>query len=377
MNALNNYIEFLQEYNKLLERGVKNIFVDKMLPNFIWIDDIQKLITEKLCETTLTKLFTEECNTKDIILLLKKPLKPQVDIPSEFSKKIKFNDANNKFESEFENKFESESESENENDLITFKNSEAGIRENKKIQTFISNKAIYSKLYRAYNDINNDSNIEIVLSVGLIQYSKQGRGKINGISKVNQHLFHFPLKIELLMSNEIRLSFSETQKPYVDFFFLNNTPIEKKILDNIVDKFEEEVDTNGFQYIYEERFKKIISISLPQISDNSIFEETILKPVSDRVNVDSFKFLFSPSINIKPQKPRFFDKLTEGIIDNNKNQENDAELFNLLINPPNNKHTNSCIKPNYFVEKLYKEHRENNSNLDAKKDFFSFFSSTL
>ncbi len=158
MSILNKYITFLQEYKKLLERGIKNIFAKIVTPNFIWIDDIQKLINENLCETILTELFIGEFNnTKSIIFSLYKPLKPQVNIPFEFSNKIEFNDAKNKFESE------------NENDLITFKNSDAGIEENKKIQTFISNKTIYSKLYRAFNDIKNDSNIEIVLSVALIQ----------------------------------------------------------------------------------------------------------------------------------------------------------------------------------------------------------------
>ena len=155
MNILNSYITFLQEYKKLLERGVKNIFAKTVSPSFIWIDDIQKLINENLCETTLTELFIGESdNTKSIIFSLDKPLKPEVNIPFEFSDKIEFNDSKNKFESE------------NENDLIAFKNSNAGIEESKKMQTFTSNKAIYSKLYRAFNDIKNDSNIEIVLSVG-------------------------------------------------------------------------------------------------------------------------------------------------------------------------------------------------------------------
>ncbi|MCG8761308.1 AAA family ATPase [Tenacibaculum finnmarkense] len=359
MNALNNYITFLQEYKKLLERGVKDIFIKRVSPSFIWIDDIQKLINENLCETILTNLFIEKCDSsKSIIFTLSKPLKPQINIPFEFSGAIEFNDAKNKFESE------------NENDLIAFKNSNAGIEENKKIQTFISNKAIYSKLYRVFNDIKNDSNIEIVLSVGLIQYSKQG--KTNSISKTNQHLFHFPLKIELTTSNKINLSFSNTDKPYADFFFLNNAPIEKSILNNIVDRFEEEVDTNGFQYIYEDGFKDILSEKLQQISENSIFENSILKPVSDTVNVDSFKFSFSPSINIKKQKPRFFDKLTKGIIDYNEKQENDAELFNLLIRNPNNEHTNLYVKSNYFKDDLYEEYKENNSNLTAQ-DFSVFF----
>lgn len=362
MNILNNYITFLQEYKKLLERGVKDIFAKSVSPNFIWFDDIERLINDELCESTLTELFIGEFDSaKSNILSLDKPLKPKINIPFEYSENIEFNDAKNKFESE------------NENELIAFKNSEVGIQEIQKIQRFKNNKAVYSKLYRAFNDIKNDSNIEIVLSVGLIQYSKQGRGKTNSVSKTNQHLFHFPLKIELTISNKINLSFSETDKPYADFFFLNNAPIEKGVLNNIVDRFDEEIETNGFQYIYEEKFKDLISKNLQQISENSTFQNIISKPTSDTVNVDSFKFSFSPSINIKKQKPRFFDKLTKGIIEQNENEENDAELFNLLIRNPNNEHTNSHVKPNYFIDELYEEYKENNSNLNAEQDFSVFF----
>lgn len=362
MNIINSYITFLQEYKKLLERGVKDIFAKTVAPSFIWLDEIEKLIDDNLCETTLTDFFIGEYeNNKSNILSLDKPLKPKINIPNEYLGTIEFNDAKNKFESE------------NESELIAFKNSEVGIQETNKIQRFKGNKAVYSKLYRAYNDIKNDSNIEIVLSVGLIQHSKQGSGKESSISKTNQHLFHFPLKIELTITNKINLSFSEIEKPYADFFFLNNLPIEKSALNNIVDRFEEEIETNGFQYIYDSSFKELIAKNLQQISENSTFENTITKPVSDTINIDSFKFSFSPSINIKKQKPRFFDKLTKGIIEENENDENKAELFNLLIKNPENEHTNSHVKPNYFIDELYEEHKENNSNLNAEQDFSVFF----
>ncbi|RXG29012.1 AAA family ATPase [Leeuwenhoekiella marinoflava] len=362
MNILNSYVTFLQEYKKLLERGVKDIFAKTVAPSFIWLDEIEMLIDDNLCETTLTDFFIGDYeNIKSNILSLDKPLKPEVNIPNEYIGIIEFNDAKNKFESE------------DENELISFKNSEFGTKETSKIQRYKGNKALYSKLYRAYNDIKNDSNIEIVLSVGLIQHSKQGNGKTSSISKTNQHLFHFPLKIELTITNKINLSFSEIEKPYVDFFFLNNLPIEKTALSNIVDRFEEEIETNGFQYIYDKKFKDLIAKNLQQISENSTFESIITKPLSDTVNTDSFKFTFSPSINIKKQKPRFFDKLTKGIIEENENDENSAELFNLLIRNPENAHTNSHVKPNYFIDELYEEHKENNTNLNAEQDFSVFF----
>ena len=362
MNILNSYITFLQEYKKLLERGVKDIFAKTVAPNFIWLDEIEKLVDDNLCETTLTDFFIGEYeNNGSYILSLDKPLKPTINIPNEYLGIIAFNDAKNKFESK------------NEDVLFTFKNSSIGIQEINKIQRFKDNKAVYSKLYRAYNDIKNDSNIEIVLSVGLIQYSKQGSGKTSSVSKTNQHLFHFPLKIELTITNKVNLSFSEIEKPYADFFFLNNLPIEKTLLNNIVDRFEQEIETNSFQYIYDKKFRDLVAKNLQQISENSTFENIITKPLSDLVNADSFRFSFSPSINIKKQKPRFFEKLTKGIIEKNENNENSVELFNLLIRNPENQHTNSLIKENYFIDELYREYKGNNSNLNAEEDFSVFF----
>ena len=79
MNILNNYITFLQEYKKLLERGVKDIFAKTVLPSFIWIDDIERLVNDKLCETTITDFFIGEYDSaKSIILSLDKPLKPKI-----------------------------------------------------------------------------------------------------------------------------------------------------------------------------------------------------------------------------------------------------------------------------------------------------------
>jgi len=77
MNILNSYITFLQEYKKLLERGVKDIFAKSVSPSFIWIDDIERLVKDKLCDTTINNFFIGEYdNAKPIILSLEKPLIP-------------------------------------------------------------------------------------------------------------------------------------------------------------------------------------------------------------------------------------------------------------------------------------------------------------
>lgn len=50
MNVLNQYITFLKEYKKLLERGVKDVLNSTVSSNFIWIDEIEHFIESGICE---------------------------------------------------------------------------------------------------------------------------------------------------------------------------------------------------------------------------------------------------------------------------------------------------------------------------------------
>ena len=179
--------------------------------------------------------------------------------------------------------------------------------------------------------------------------------------------------MDINSNNEIKIKFSETENPYSDFFFLNNTPIEKDILSNIVDSFEAKILEFGSDFIYEDDLKKLISKSIQKISDNSEFENSILKPQSDFYKEDFFKISFSPAINFKIKKPRFFEKLTNSIIDYNNENENDSKLLNLLIRNPEIEHNNSYPKSNYFIDDLYENHKENAKSLNAEEDFSVFF----
>lgn len=160
MNVLNQYITFLKEYKKLLERGVKDVLNSTVSSNFIWNNDIDSFIDADICESTLTEIFTPKFKKQPLILSLEKPLKLNIKIPNKFVGIIKFDEAKNKFESI------------NKEDEEEFQNSTEGKVEIEKLKKFKKNKEVYSKIYRAYNDIKNDSNLEIVLSVGFIQYSK-------------------------------------------------------------------------------------------------------------------------------------------------------------------------------------------------------------
>ena len=247
MSVINQYITFLKEYKKLLERGVKDVLSKNLSSNFVWIDDIQELVKSDICNSNLANIFSADFEQQSIIFSLAKPKKPFVKIPNDFLEIIEFDEAKNKFLSI----------NNDDEELINFQNSEKGKIEIDKIKVFEKNKSIYSKFYRAYNDIKNDSNLEIVLSLALIQFSKNNHNK--NISKVNQHLFHFPLNLDINSNNEIKIKFSESENPYSDFFFLNNTPVEKDILSNIVDSFESKVLEFGCDFIYEDDLKKLIS----------------------------------------------------------------------------------------------------------------------
>jgi very-short-patch-repair endonuclease len=361
MNVLNQYITFLKEYKKLLERGVKDVLNSTVSSNFIWIDEIENFIESGICESTLIDAFSAKFKKQPVIFSLQKPYKPNIHISNRFKGIIDFDEAKNKFENIIGD----------EEELISFQNSVEGKVEIEKLRKFKKNKETYSKLYRAYNDIKNDSNLEIVLSLGFIQYSKLNNN--GNLSKTNQHLFHFPLSLDIDSNNVVKISFSDLEHPYADFFFLNNTPIEKEVLSNIIDRFEERITELGYEYIFENEFKDLIAKSIQKISSNSEFESSIYRPESDHFREDYFKVLFSPAINIKQRKPRFFEKLTDSIIKHCDENEIEAKLFNLLVRNPESSANNSYTKPNYFKDELFETHKAKAKNLNGDDDFSVFF----
>lgn len=361
MNVLNQYITFLKEYKKLLERGVKDVLNSNISNNFIWIDEIENFIESGICESTLIDIFSSKLKKQQLVFSLQKPYKPNIQIPKRFIEIIDFDEAKNKFESIYGD----------EEELLSFQNSIEGKVELEKLKKFKKNKETYSKLYRAYNDIKNDSNLEIVLSLGFIQYSKLNNN--GNLSKTNQHLFHFPLSLDIDSNNVVKISFSDLENPYADFFFLNNTPIEKEVLSNIIDRFEERITELGYEYIFENEFKDLLSKSIQKISSNSEFENSIYRPKSDHFKEDYFKISFSPTINIKQRKPRFFEKLTDSIIKHSDDNKIEAKLFNLLVRNPESSGNNYYTKPNYFKDELFEIHKDKAKNLNGDDDFSVFF----
>jgi very-short-patch-repair endonuclease len=360
MSVLNHYITFLKEYKKLLERGVKDVLNSTVSNNFIWINEIISFVDADICESTLPE-FCQNFPHQTLIFSLKKPDKPNINIPNKFIGIVEFDEARNKFESIMGD----------EEALESFQKSSEGRAEEEKLKKFKKNKEVYSKLYRAYNDIKNDSNLEIVLSVGFIQYSKLN--STEKLTKINQHLFHFPLSLNIDTNNIVRISFSDSENPYADFFFLNNTPVEKEILINVIDRFEQKVLEMGYEYIFENDFRDLIAKFVPKISSNSQFENSILRPESDHFREDYFKISYTPSINIKQRKPRFFEKLTDSIIKYTEENQVEAKLFNLLVRNPAARGTNSYPKPNYFRDELFEEYKSKTKNLNEEEDFSVFF----
>lgn len=361
MHPLSKYITFLKEYKKLLERGVKDVLNSSISKNFIWNDNIIDFVSSGISESTLPEIFSSEFKRESVIFTIDKPRKPNFEIPKEFEGIIQFNEAKDKFESVNEN-IEEETH---------FINTESGKNELKKLENYKKSKTAYSKLYRAYNDLKNDTNLEIVLSVGLIQYAKRNRNK--KLSKTNQHLFHFPLKIEIDLNNKVKVYLNPDEQPYADFFFLNNTPIEKSVLTNIVDCFNSKTSEIGYEYLFEPLFEELISKFLQQISSNSVFEDSVFKPEKDYYKEDYFNISYAPAINIKQRKPRFFEKLTDSIVEYTEENNFKGELFNLLIRNPQNENNNTLIKSNYFKEELYRDNIDSINHLRPEEDFTAFF----
>src|SRR5690606_1147756 len=79
MNVLNQYITFLKEYKKLLERGVKDVLNSAVSSNFIWIDEIEHFIESGICESTLIDIFSSKFKKQPLIFSLQKPYKPNMD----------------------------------------------------------------------------------------------------------------------------------------------------------------------------------------------------------------------------------------------------------------------------------------------------------
>lgn len=361
MSVINKYITFLKEYKKLLERGVKDVLSKNISTNFIWVDDIEVLLESKICTTNLNDIFTKSFTKQAVVFALEKPFKPDITIPSNLILvSIKFDEAKNKFYSI----------NNDENELISFQNSDIGIQLITKIKKFEKCKKIHDKLFNAYDDLINDTNLEIVLSIGLIRHHKQNNS--SKISKTNQHLFHFPLDLSISNKNAIRISFSNSEIPYIDFSFLNSLSIVDSHLQNIISAFEREIEKFGNDFIYETKFVELIE-NLESISDNSSFENSIFKPKSELDKLDFFKVSFSPAINIKQKKPRHFEKLIDSIIDFQSQNECKSELFNLLIRNPENRYLNENQKSNYFIDELFEKQKQNLIFLNAKEDFSVFF----
>lgn len=361
MNILSQYITFLKEYKKLLERGVKDILNSNVSNNFIWLNEIEDFTTNGACESTLLDIFTSRFEGRSPLLYFKKPSKPSIKIPTSFIETIRFDELKNKFESI----------KDDEDDLLRFENSADGKNVIEELKQFNKTKEVYSKLYRAYNDIKNDTNLEFVLSLGLIQYSK--RNSNGNLSKTNQHLFHFPLLLDLDSNSNIKISLSRFEIPYADFFFLNNAPIEKEILSNIIATFEQYVSVSGCDCIYEKEFRYLIEKTVQNISSNSEFEDSIYRPAKDYYHEDCFKISFSPAINIKHRKPRFFEKLTDSIIKYSEDNNIDASLFNLLVRNPESVESNLHPKNNYFTDTLFETYKDIATDLTKEDDFSVFF----
>lgn len=124
MNVLNQYITFLKEYKKLLERAAKDVLNSTVSSNFIWIDEIENFIESGICESTLIDIFSSKFKKQPLVFSLHKPYKPIIEIPYRFKDTINFDEAKNKFESIYGD----------EEELLSFQNSTEGKVEIEKLK---------------------------------------------------------------------------------------------------------------------------------------------------------------------------------------------------------------------------------------------------
>lgn len=356
MTVISQFITFLQENKKLQERGIQNIFNERLKDNFLWINDLEYFINQGVCSSVLPLLFIDNLDKVSDILVFPKP---NFKIPSEYTHKISFD--------EYSQKFIQINDS--TSDLEDFLSSEVGQALSQKLDVYRYTQKAYSKLYKVHNDLEGDSLKEYVLSVGLLQYSrKDAEGKV---IKYNQHLFHFPLKTEVGKNGTFKVSFSD-DAPYVDFSFLNNTTVTKSMLIEIVDVFNKGIVLHGYEYLFEDEFKELIH-RLVTISDESELEENLSKPLQDVHKTGVYRITYSPALNDKVKRPRYFEKLTESIIEYSDENQFEGELLNFLLRNPEFEGRNHDPKPNYFREELFQSHADVISNLKQDEDFSVFF----
>ncbi|WP_276166453.1 AAA domain-containing protein [Zobellia alginiliquefaciens] len=275
MAVIQKYIAFLREYNKLLERGSKNVL---RLKNTLWKEEIEEsdIVVKNVFES-LFAVDVEETNT-NILLDVRRPL-PK-------------NDGLDEDEETFEEKF---------------------------------NREAYSYFYQAARDTAKNSSLEFVYSFGLFHL------KI-GESMVKVHLFHIPLSA-IISGSKVVFKLDTIEDPYIDAFFLNNPQIDRNQLLKIINAFETGIDELGVAFLKTAAFKKIISNDVLALHPSLVYDPNHSKPI-DTLTKNFVKF--APCFILRHKRPRHFQKLMDKIIDFSEGNNVSPPVLDILLGQKNN-----------------------------------------
>lgn len=285
MTIIQKYIEFLREYNKLLERGSKNVL---RLNNTLWIEDL--VGSSVILKNNFDSLFVaSESKINSLVLLeTKRPLGKKDD--------------EDKNEETFQEKFDKET---------------------------------YSFLYKAARDSKKNSSLEFIYSFGLFHLKL-------GETIVKVHLLHIPLSASI---NGDRVSFSlhSEEDPYIDSFFLNHPEIDREELLILSDKFEAGIEQEGINYLNTSDFKQLISYDTLALHQSLVFNSEQTKPLD---NLTTNFVQFSPCLILRRKRPRHFQNLMNNIIDYTKSHEIKPSVLDILLKQKENSSTNNT---HYFT----------------------------
>lgn len=311
MAVIQKYIEFLREYNKLLERGSKNVYHQR---DTLWLNDIENISIVK--DNNLKALFTNsnEDITSGSLLQITRPQRQINEEPK----------------------------------LILIE---------EEIQEIKLDNQIYSYFSTVQKDIKSNTNLEFVCGFGLFNIRL-------GDNKVKVHLFNIPLKASLVHST-IYIGLSDDIDPYIDPYFLNHAEIDRYILESIIKEFDEGISNNGIAYLQSESFKTLISKRTLELHSELEFNPSLQK-LSESVN-GSF-ISYSPCFILRKKRPRYFQKLMNKIIRYTNDNDPELNIFDILLGQKDN----GYIETTPYFTQLYNDNKERIKYLNSN-DFETFF----
>lgn len=275
MTVIQKYIEFLKEYNKLLERGSKNVLRVK---NTLWMEDVEA--ASIVVKNNFNTLFLSDNEDKQLSVFLE----VQRPLPK------------------------------NEYDV-----------ENKETITEKFDRESYSFLYQAARDTNKNSSLEFVYSFGLFHL------KLGDVF-VKTHLFHVPLTATIRGSSVI-FKLHNFEDAYIDAFFLNHPNIDREQLLKFINKFENAIEEFGILFLKTKEFKSMLSHDALALHPSLVYDPITSKPA------DTLKSNFvaqSPCLVLRTKRPRHFQKLMDKIISFTAKNDVNPTVLDILLGQKSN-----------------------------------------